>query len=140
MLAQPSEFHVIGNRLYIFHAGTPGPFEKEQSHVMALKPGGNPMRAQDWEMPVRVVRQDGSMLYGAGRVKIPRIRIPVHLFLHRRAVAVTGRRPHGGKLGGTVRTRRTRGRCSRRLQMRRAAQRKHCKVRTRMRMCPHSAG
>ncbi len=58
------EFHVIGNRLYIFHAGTPGPFEKEQSHVMALKPGGNPMRAQDWEMPVRVVRQDGSMLYG----------------------------------------------------------------------------
>ena len=58
------EFHVIGGRLYIFHAGTPGPFEKEQSHVMALKPGGNPMRAQDWEMPVRVVRQDGSMLYG----------------------------------------------------------------------------
>ena len=58
------EFHCIGDRLYIFHAGTPGPFEKEQSHVMALKPGGNPMRAQDWEMPVRVVRQDGSMLYG----------------------------------------------------------------------------
>lgn len=58
------EFHVIEDRLYIFHAGTPGPFEKEQSHVMALKPGGNPMRAADWEMPVRVEKQDGSMLYG----------------------------------------------------------------------------
>ncbi len=58
------EFHIIKDRLYIFHAGTPGPFEKEQSHVMALKPGGNPMRAQDWEMPVRVEKQDGSMLYG----------------------------------------------------------------------------
>lgn len=57
------EFHIIKDRLYIFHAGTPGPFEKEQSHVMALKPGGNPMRAQDWEMPVRVEKQDGSMLY-----------------------------------------------------------------------------
>lgn len=58
------EFHIIKDRLYIFHAGTPGPFEKEQSHVMALKPGGNPMRAQDWEMPVRVEKQDASMLYG----------------------------------------------------------------------------
>lgn len=58
------EFHIINGRLYIFHAGTPGPFEKEQSHVMALRPGGNPMRAQDWEMPVRVEKQDGSMLYG----------------------------------------------------------------------------
>jgi len=58
------EFHVIEDRLYIFHAGTPGPFEKEQSHVMALRPGGNPMRAADWEMPVRVEKQDGSMLYG----------------------------------------------------------------------------
>lgn len=58
------EFHVINGRLYIFHAGTPGPFEQEQSHVMALKSGGNPMCQEDWEMPVRVVRQDGSALYG----------------------------------------------------------------------------
>ena len=58
------EFHIIKDRLYIFHAGTPGPFEKEQSHVMALKPGGNPMRCEDWEMPIRVEKQDGSMLYG----------------------------------------------------------------------------
>ncbi len=57
------EFHIINGRLYIFHAGTPGPFEKEQSHLMALRPGGNPMRAADWEMPVRMEKQDGSMLY-----------------------------------------------------------------------------
>ncbi|MDO4283791.1 MAG: family 43 glycosylhydrolase [Eubacteriales bacterium] len=58
------EFHIIRGRLYIFHAGTPKEFEKEQCHVMALREGGNPMRARDWEMPVRVIRKDGSMLYG----------------------------------------------------------------------------
>ncbi|MBQ2952356.1 MAG: GNAT family N-acetyltransferase [Clostridia bacterium] len=60
------EFHEIGGKLYIFHAGTPGPFGQEQSHVMALKPGGNPMKAADWEMPRRVVKKDGSMLYDKG--------------------------------------------------------------------------
>lgn len=58
------ELHVIQNRLYVFHAGTPQEFIKEQCHVMALKENGNPMIASDWEMPVRVVRKDGSMLYG----------------------------------------------------------------------------
>ena len=58
------EFHVIDGRLYVFHAGTPQEFLEEQSHVMALKEGGNPMRASDWEMPVRVVKEDGSPLYG----------------------------------------------------------------------------
>ena len=58
------EFHVIDGRLYVFHAGTPQEFLEEQSHVMALKEGGNPMKASDWEMPVRVVRKDGSPLYG----------------------------------------------------------------------------
>lgn len=58
------ELHIINDRLYIFHAGTPGPFIQEQSHVMALKEGGNPIKASDWEMPRRVVRADGSMLYG----------------------------------------------------------------------------
>lgn len=58
------EFHVIEGRLYVFHAGTPQEFLEEQSHVMALKEGGNPMKASDWEMPVRVVRKDGSPLYG----------------------------------------------------------------------------
>ncbi len=60
------EFHIIKDRLYIFHAGTPQEFHKEQSHVMALKKGGNPMKASDWEMPVRVVRKDGSPLYVPG--------------------------------------------------------------------------
>lgn len=57
------EFHIIKDRLYIFHAGTPQEFEKEQCHVMALKENGNPMKASDWEMPVRVVKKDGSFLY-----------------------------------------------------------------------------
>ena len=58
------ELHVIDDRLYVFHAGTPQPFLEEQSHVMALKEGGNPMKASDWEMPVKVVKKDGSPLYG----------------------------------------------------------------------------
>ena len=58
------EMHIIGGRLYIFHAGTPESFFCEQSHVMALKENGNPIKASDWEMPRRVVKPDGSMLYG----------------------------------------------------------------------------
>ncbi len=58
------EMHIIRGKLYIFHAGTPESFFCEQSHVMALKEGGNPIKASDWEMPRRVVRPDGSMLYG----------------------------------------------------------------------------
>lgn len=57
------ELHVIDGRLYIFHAGTPQAFFEEQSHVMALKEGGNPMKASDWEMPRRVLKKDGSYLY-----------------------------------------------------------------------------
>ncbi len=57
------ELHIIEGRLYIFHAGTPQDFINEQSHVMALKPGGNPVKAADWEMPRRVERADGTMLY-----------------------------------------------------------------------------
>jgi GH43 family beta-xylosidase len=57
------EFHIIGDNLYIFHAGTPGAFEKEQCHVMKLKEDGNPVNASDWSMPVRVVKKDGSYLY-----------------------------------------------------------------------------
>lgn len=58
------EFHVINDRLYVFHAGTAKGFYEEQSHIMALKENGNPMKASDWEMPVRVLRKDGSYLYG----------------------------------------------------------------------------
>ena len=60
------EMHIINGRLYIFHAGTPGPFVQEQSHVMALREGGSPLKASDWETPRRVVKADGSMLYDKG--------------------------------------------------------------------------
>ena len=58
------ELHIIRDRLYIFHAGTPDSFFCEQSHVMALKEGGNPIKAADWEMSRRVLKPDGSFLYG----------------------------------------------------------------------------
>ena len=58
------ELHIINDRLYVFHAGTRKGFWEEQCHVMALKENGNPMKASDWEMPVRVIRKDGSYLYG----------------------------------------------------------------------------
>lgn len=60
------EFHIIKDRLYIFHAATPQDFGDEQSHVMALKQGGNPMKKSDWEMPRRVVKKDGSPLFNSG--------------------------------------------------------------------------
>lgn len=60
------EFHIIKDELYIFHAGTPGEFHKEQSHVMKLIKGGNPVVAADWDMPLRVIKKDGSYLYEAG--------------------------------------------------------------------------
>jgi GH43 family beta-xylosidase len=60
------EFHIIGDQLYIFHAGTPGEFLNEQSHVMKLKSGGDPMNAADWDMPLRVVKKDGSYLFENG--------------------------------------------------------------------------
>lgn len=58
------ELHIINDRLYVFHAGTAKGFWEEQCHVMALKEGGNPTVAADWEMPVRVIKKDGSYLYG----------------------------------------------------------------------------
>lgn len=60
------EFHIINDRMYIFHAASPGEFVKEHSHVMALKENGNMLLASDWEMPVPVVKKDGALLYEAG--------------------------------------------------------------------------
>ena len=62
------EFHEIEGELYIFHAATPGEFFWEESHVMQLRHGGNPMCAADWSAPKRVVRMDGSELCEAGKV------------------------------------------------------------------------
>ncbi|HEX3076783.1 MAG TPA: family 43 glycosylhydrolase [Lachnospiraceae bacterium] len=60
------EFHIIKGDLYIFHAATPGEFFYEESHVMKLRKGGNPMCAADWSRPHLVVRKDGSALCEAG--------------------------------------------------------------------------
>lgn len=61
------EFHIIGEDLYIFHAATPGEFFHEESHVMKLRSGGNPMCKEDWSKPHRVVKKDGSYLCEAGK-------------------------------------------------------------------------
>ena len=62
------EFHEINGRLYIFFAATPGEFFWEESHVMCLKVGGNPMNRDDWSEPRRICRMDGSELCEAGKV------------------------------------------------------------------------
>ncbi|MGN6712095.1 family 43 glycosylhydrolase [Anaerocolumna jejuensis] len=62
------EFHEIGRKLYIFHGATEGEFFWEESRVMALKEGGNPMNASDWSEPHLVVKKDGTPLCEAGKV------------------------------------------------------------------------
>lgn len=61
------EFHEVSGRLYIFHAATPGEFFWEESHVMALREGGDPACREDWSAPRRVVRKDGSDICEAGK-------------------------------------------------------------------------
>ena len=61
------EFHEIDGKWYIFHAATPGEFYWEESHVMALREGGNPSRREDWSAPMRVVKADGSDICEAGK-------------------------------------------------------------------------
>ena len=56
------EFHEVGGDLYIFFAVTAGSGFSPQSYVMRLKPGGDIMKAGDWEEPIRVVKRDGSQL------------------------------------------------------------------------------
>jgi len=61
------EFHEINGKLYIFHACTPGEFFYEESHIMELKEGGNPVNREDWSRPKRVVKADGSDICEAGK-------------------------------------------------------------------------
>ena len=59
------EFHVIGGKpciLFAVSGHTWGP----QCHYMRLKEGGNPIREDAWEDPVRVVRKDGTPLTSDG--------------------------------------------------------------------------
>lgn len=62
------EFHEIDGRLYIFHAATPEPFFCEESHIMELREGGNPICREDWSRPRRIVRKDGTDLCEQGKV------------------------------------------------------------------------
>ncbi|MDE7060716.1 MAG: family 43 glycosylhydrolase [Lachnospiraceae bacterium] len=55
------EFHVIGGALYIIFAVS-GSAWGPQCHLMKLKEGGEIIRAEDWEEPVRVVKQNGKPL------------------------------------------------------------------------------
>jgi len=61
------EFHIVEDKMYIFHAATPGPFFEEESHVMKLKDGGDMTKKEDWERPVRVVKADGSNICEMGK-------------------------------------------------------------------------
>lgn len=61
------ELHVIGGRLCILHAATPEPFFEEESRVMILKDGGNPICKEDWEAPRRIVRADGTDICEASK-------------------------------------------------------------------------
>ena len=61
------EFHEIDGRLYLFHACTPGPFFCEESHLMELREGGDPLCKEDWSRPKRIVRMDGSELCEQGK-------------------------------------------------------------------------
>lgn len=61
------EFHEVEGKLYIYHAATPGEFFHEESHVMELREGGNPICREDWSAPKRVVKADGSDICEAGK-------------------------------------------------------------------------
>lgn len=61
------EFHEINGTLYIFHAATTGEFYWEESHLMELRKGGNPVCREDWSRPKRITRADGSDLCEAGK-------------------------------------------------------------------------
>lgn len=59
------EFHVIGERLYLLFAVS-GEVWGPQCHMMRLREGGDILKPEDWEEPVRVCRADGSDLAGEG--------------------------------------------------------------------------
>lgn len=61
------EFHIVNDRLYIFHAGSSDGFVEQACQVMALKEGGNPLIREDWEKPRMSVKTDGQPLIEAGK-------------------------------------------------------------------------
>ncbi|MCF0241907.1 MAG: family 43 glycosylhydrolase, partial [Treponema sp.] len=61
------EFHEIGGKFCILHAATPEPFFEEESHIMILKDGGNPVNRDDWYPPKRITLSDGSDICEMGK-------------------------------------------------------------------------
>lgn len=59
------EFHVIGDELFILFA-VGGKEWGPQCHMMKLNKGGNIMKAEDWNTPVRAKRADGTYLAQEG--------------------------------------------------------------------------
>ncbi len=59
------ELHLIGGELYILFAVS-GKAWGPQCHMMRLKTGGDIMKPDSWEAPVRVVRSDGRFLTNDG--------------------------------------------------------------------------
>ena len=53
--------------MYIFHAATPGEFFCEESYIMKLREGGNPICKEDWLKPRRIVRKDGTDICEMGK-------------------------------------------------------------------------
>lgn len=61
------ELHEVNGELYIFHAATPGEFFCEESYIMKLREGGNPICKEDWLKPRRIVRKDGTDICEMGK-------------------------------------------------------------------------
>lgn len=56
------EFHEVGGRMYLFHACTPDEFGNEESHVTAYNGNGDLIDKSAWNMPIKVVKPDGTPL------------------------------------------------------------------------------
>lgn len=60
------EYHVVGGKLYIFHACTTGEFGDEHSHVTAYNGKGDLIDREAYDMPIKVQKPDGSPIYTGG--------------------------------------------------------------------------
>lgn len=58
------ELHEFNGTLHVFFAPCIGEasWQRVQAHVLRLRPGGDPVRAADWEAPRPVLQRDGSPL------------------------------------------------------------------------------
>jgi GH43 family beta-xylosidase len=58
------ELHAFAGTLHVFFAPCIGEasWSRVQAHVLRLEPGGDPLRAEDWEAPRPVLQADGSPL------------------------------------------------------------------------------